>query len=237
MDRTHRWATRSLAAHRSLATQNVAEQTQKSIGEILRKSASVPHGSALIPHSSALFGIVQGGRFEDLRKESARMIGGMDFDGFGIGGSFDKDDMYTTVRWVNELLPEEKPRHLLGIGEPADLFGAVENGCDLFDCVAPTRMARNGTLHTKNGRINISNAMFRNDLGPIDDGCGCYTCKHYTRMYVAHLFRSKEMFAATLASIHNLYFIVHLVKNIRQSILDGQFKKYRAKFLSEYYKE
>ena len=237
MDRTHRWATRSLAAHRSLATQNVAEQTQKSIGEILRKSASVPHGSALIPHSSALFGIVQGGRFEDLRKESARMIGGMDFDGFGIGGSFDKDDMYTTVRWVNELLPEEKPRHLLGIGEPADLFGAVENGCDLFDCVAPTRMARNGTLHTKNGRINISNAMFRNDFGPIDEGCECYTCKNYTRAYVAHLFRSKEMFAATLASIHNLYFIVHLVKNIRQSILDGQFKKYRAKFLSEYYKE
>ena len=166
----------------------------------------------------------------------------MDFDGFGIGGSFDKEDMYTTVRWVNELLPEEKPRHLLGIGEPVDLFGGIENGCDLFDCVAPTRMARNGTLHTKNGRINIFNAPFRNDLGPIDEGCECYTCSprqggaSYTRAYVAHLFRSKEMFAATLASIHNLYFIVNLVKNIRQSILDGRFAEFKQEFLAGYRK-
>ncbi len=206
MERTHRWAQRSLVQHKKGQTKQ------------------------------ALFGIVQGGRFEDLRKESARVIGGMDFNGFGIGGSFDKEDMYTTVRWVNEILPEEKPRHLLGIGEPADLFGAVENGCDLFDCVAPTRMARNGTLHTKNGRINIFNAPFRNDLGPIDEGCGCYTCKNYTRMYVAHLFRSKEMFAATLASIHNLYFIVNLVKNIRQSILDGRFEEFKKEFLMVYQK-
>jgi len=209
MNRTHRWAERSLAAHEKL---NAKEER-------------------------ALFGIVQGGRFEDLRKESAKVIGGMEFNGFGIGGSFDKEDMYTTVRWVNELLPEEKPRHLLGIGEPEDLFGGIENGCDLFDCVAPTRMARNGTLHTKNGRINIFNAPFRNDLGPIDEDCGCYTCKNYTRAYVSHLFRSKEMFAATLGSIHNLYFIVHLVKKIRQSILDGAFPAFKEEFLAGYKKE
>ncbi|MEK7134558.1 MAG: tRNA guanosine(34) transglycosylase Tgt [Patescibacteria group bacterium] len=217
MERTHRWASRSLAEHK-------------------RARRTTQNGK------QALFGIVQGGRFEDLRKESATVIGAMDFDGFGIGGSFDKEDMYTTVRWVNELLPEEKPRHLLGIGEPVDLFGGIENGCDLFDCVAPTRMARNGTLHTKNGRINIFNAPFRNDLGPIDEGCECYTCSprqggaSYTRAYVAHLFRSKEMFAATLASIHNLYFIVNLVKNIRQSILDGRFAEFKQEFLAGYRK-
>ncbi|MCR4306664.1 MAG: tRNA guanosine(34) transglycosylase Tgt [Candidatus Yonathbacteria bacterium] len=208
MDRTHRWAKRSLDAHKK-NTEASAKQ--------------------------ALFGIVQGGRFEDLRKESAQVIAGMDFDGFGIGGSFDKEDMYTVVGWVNTILPEEKPRHLLGIGEPADLFGGVENGCDLFDCVAPTRMARNGTLHTALGRINLFNAKFVNDFTPIEEGCGCYTCTHYTRAYVAHLFRAKEMFAATLASIHNLYFIVHLVKKIRQSILDEQFPEYKGEFLKRYY--
>jgi len=218
MERTHRWAERSLTKHQEL-------------------NGKISRGFASVQHRSAIFGIVQGGRFEDLRKESAKIIGEMDFDGFGIGGSFDKEDMNTAVGWVNKMLPEEKPRHLLGIGEPADLFGAIENGCDLFDCVAPTRMARNGTLHTKKGRINILNAIFRNDFSPIDSECGCYTCIHFTRAYVAHLFRAKEMLAATLASIHNLYFIVHLVKNIRQSILDNIFEKYRKEFLAQYYKK
>src|SRR5579864_1994544 len=125
----------------------------------------------------------------------------MDFDGFGIGGSFAKEDMSEAVRWVNEILPEQKPRHLLGIGEPEDLFGAVENGCDLFDCVAPTRIARNGTLYTKYGKINILNAKYRNDLGKINEGCECYTCKNYTASYLAHLFRANEILANTLASI------------------------------------
>jgi len=216
MDRTHRWAKRSLDKHHELITQM----------------------SEVEPHSfkQALFGIVQGGRFEDLRKESAKIISEMDFDGFGIGGSFDKEDMDTAVGWVNKILPEEKPRHLLGIGEPRDLFGGIENGCDLFDCVAPTRMARNGTLHTKNGRLNILNAKFVNDFSPIDSECECYTCKNYTRAYIAHLFRAKEMFAATLASIHNLYFIVNLVKDIRQSILDDKFSEFKEEFLSRYYK-
>src|SRR3989338_1636295 len=175
----NRWAIRSLKKHKEL---------------LLRKSA-------LSPHESALFGIVQGGRFQDLREESAKVISKMDFDGFGIGGSFTKEDMNTAVGWVNKLLPEDKPRHLLGIGEPADLFGGVENGADLFDCVAPTRIARNGTLYTENGRINILNAKFIEDFTPIDETCECYTCKNYTRAYLSHLFRAKEMFAATLASI------------------------------------
>ena len=207
MDRTHRWAIRSLEAH-------------KKVGQ---------------PHQN-LFGIVQGGRFEDLRAESAKFISGLDFDGFGIGGSFVKEDMDTAVAWVNNILPEEKPRHLLGVGEPEDLFGGIENGIDTFDCVAPTRMARNGALYTKQGKINILNAQFRNDLTPIDADCGCYTCKNYTRAYVGHLFRAKEMLAGTLASIHNLYFIVNLVKQIRQSILDDKFDEFKTEFLAKYVK-
>ena len=211
MDRTHRWAQRSLARHKELLKEN---------GE-----------------KRALLGIVQGGRHEDLRKESARIIAGMDFDGFGIGGSFDKEDMHTAVGWVNEILPEDKPRHLLGIGEPIDLFGGIENGVDLFDCVAPTRMARNGTIHTKDGRINILNAKFINDFTPIDSDCNCYTCQNYTRAYLAHLFRAKEMLASTLASIHNLHFTIKLVDDIRQSILDENFEEFKGEFLGRYYGE
>jgi len=222
MERTHRWAERSLNTHNSL-------------GRPMSKHLDIGR-----PSGQALFGIVQGGRFEDLRKESARVIAGLcppagGFDGFGIGGSFEKEDMYTVVGWVNKILPEDKPRHMLGIGEPADLFGGIENGCDLFDCVAPTRIGRNGTLYTKNGKINILNAKFREDYTPIEKDCKCYTCQNYTRCYVAHLFRAKEMFASTLASIHNLYFIVKLVDNIRQSILNNEFEEHKKIFLSQYY--
>ena len=219
MDRTHRWASRSLAEHK-----RARRLTQNERG--LSRN-----------EGQALFGIVQGGRFQDLREESAKTISKMDFDGFGIGGSFTKEDMNTAVGWVNKLLPEDKPRHLLGIGEPSDLFGGVENGADLFDCVAPTRIARNGSLYTNNGRINIFNTQFRSDFTPIDNSCACYTCKNYTRAYVAHLFRSKEMFAATLASIHNLYFIVKLVDKIRKSILEGRFEKDKKEFIGQYYKK
>lgn len=223
MDRTHRWAKRSLSAHIKLSNGK-------------RSDLKGVQGQTLGNRSlQGLLGIVQGGRFQDLREASANVIAKMDFDGFGIGGSFTKEDMNTAVGWVNKLLPEEKPRHLLGIGEPADIFGGVENGADLFDCVAPTRIARNGSLHTEHGRINIFNAQYRTDFTPIDDNCRCYTCINYTRAYVAHLFRSKEMFAATLASIHNLYFTVNLVDRIRQSILDGNFEKFRDVFLIKYY--
>jgi len=207
MERTHRWARQSLAHHKYLSA-----------------------------GKQALFGIVQGGRFEDLRKESAKIISQMDFAGFGIGGSFEKKDMDTAVGWVNKILPKEKPRHLLGIGEPEDLFGGIQNGVDLFDCVAPTRMARNGTLHTKNGRININNSKFKNDFSPIDKNCQCQICQNYSRAYVAHLFRAKEMLAGTLASIHNLYFITNLVDKIRQSILENNFFEFKKEFLKQYYK-
>lgn len=206
LDRTHRWARQSLKYHRA---QSISDR-------------------------QAIFGIVQGGRHEDLRKKSAKEIGEMDFDGFGIGGSFEKTDMTGVVKWVNEILPEEKPRHLLGIGEPEDLFMAVENGCDLFDCVAPTRIARTGQVYTDYGKINLRNQKYKNDFSPISDNCECYTCKNYSKAYLSHLFRSEEILSATLASIHNLYFIVNLVKKIRESILKNEFFIYKKIFFDKY---
>lgn len=212
MDRTHRWALRSLQAHEALDKEN----------------------------KQSLFGVVQGGRHEDLRKESAKVLRdmktekGSTFDGFGIGGSFDKDDMSTAVAWVNDILPEDKPRHLLGIGDPIDIFLGVENGCDLFDCVAPTRIARNGSLYTKLGPINIMNSKYKEDQEPIENDCDCYTCKNYSKAYLSHLFRSKEILANTLASTHNLFFIINLVNKIRQSILDDSFDKFKESFIEQY---
>ncbi len=210
MDRTHRWARRSLEHFKQI-------------------SGKQP--------SQGLFGVVQGGRHKDLREESARVLGAMDFAGYGIGGSFDKDDMVTAVGWVNAILPEDKPRHLLGIGEPEDIFGGVENGCDIFDCVAPTRMGRNGTLHTRDGKINLLNAKFIRDFTPVDSECDCYTCRNYTRAYVAHLFRSNEMLAGTLGSIHNLRFLISLVDQMREAILDGTFDTLKTNFIARYYKK
>ena len=190
-----------------------------------------------VQNSQALFGIIQGGRYEDLRKESAAFIGNMDFEGFGIGGSFDKDDMNKVVAIVNKILPEEKPRHMLGIGDPIDLFMGVENGMDFFDCVAPTRMARHGSLHTENGRINIKNAKFKDDFSAIDKNCECYTCGSYSRAYINHLLRENEILGMTLASIHNQFFIVNLAERIRQSLLDENFFEYKKDFLEKYYKK
>lgn len=197
MNRTHRWALRSLKRHVELDPKN----------------------------QQALFGVVQGGRFEDLRKESAKALGemkletGEEFDGFGIGGSFNKEDMGTAVRWVNEILPEDKPRHLLGIGEPSDVVEGIQNGCDLFDCVAPTRNARNGSLYSDDGRVNILNAKHKEDFSPVIADCGCYTCLNYSKAYLHHLFRSKEMLASTLATVHNLYYLITMVDNIREDLL------------------
>ena len=206
LSRTHAWAKRSLDYHKSKPN----AETQ------------------------ALFGIVQGGLEKDLRKKSAEYISSLSFDGFGIGGSYTKEHMALTTKLVNEILPEEKPRHLLGIGEPEDLFMGVENGVDLFDCVLPTRLGRNGTIYTKNGKIIIMNTKFRNDFEPVEKDCECYTCQNYSRAYIAHLFHGKEMLAGTLASVHNLYFIANLVKKIRQSILDDTFFEYKEEFLRNY---
>jgi queuine tRNA-ribosyltransferase len=242
LERTHRWAERSLKEHQKLISEKTEEYFLEGVSQADEPRGSAPLASGdsdPIKNDSfvfkpALFGIVQGGRDEGLRKKSAKAISAMDFDGFGIGGSFAKEDMSTAVKWVNEILPEEKPRHLLGIGEPEDLFMGIENGVDLFDCVLPTRLGRNGTMYTKNGKIIIMNTKFRNDFSSIEKDCECYTCQNYSRAYVAHLFHGKEMLAGTLASIHNLYFIVNLVKKIRQSILDDKFFEFKEEFLKGY---
>lgn len=230
LERTHMWAKRCLEEHKRLSGAE-SDTFSQSLGDELRSTTpSKKHANS----ASALFGIVQGGRDETLRKKSAKFISSLDFDGFGIGGSFAKEDMSTAVKWVNEILPEEKPRHLLGIGEPEDLFMGVENGVDLFDCVLPTRLGRNGMIYTKNGKINITNTKYRNTFTPIEVDCMCYTCKNYTCAYIAHLFHGKEMLAGTLATTHNLYFIVNLMKKIRQSILDDKFFEFKEDFLKNY---
>ncbi|MFH1608960.1 MAG: tRNA guanosine(34) transglycosylase Tgt [Patescibacteria group bacterium] len=249
LDRTHSWAERSLKEHiKLITTPNPLLEKEGSKKNSPPLKGGVPEGRG--GDFPALFGIVQGGREESLRKKSAEVIskmkvpfpsgrveGGAGFDGFGIGGSFAKEDMSSAVKWVNEILPEEKPRHLLGIGEPEDLFMGIENGVDLFDCVLPTRLGRNGTIYTKYGKIAITNTKYRNDFEKIEEDCECYACKNYTRSYIAHLFHGKEMLGGTLASIHNLYFIMNLVKKIRQSILDDNFFEYKESFLKTYLKE
>jgi queuine tRNA-ribosyltransferase len=196
LDRTHAWAKRSLERHKALGVSSATGEQQ------------------------ALFGVVQGGAYEDLRKESARVLGAMDFDGYGIGGSFTKDDMTTAVRFVNEILPEGKPRHLLGIGEPLDILLAIEQGVDTFDCVTPTRIARNGALLTYDGRINLFNASYKNDMSPVSDNPDWYTHR-YTKSYLSHLFRADEMLAGTLASIHNLKFLTTLCEDARKHLIAG----------------
>ena len=188
----------------------------------------------------ALFGVLQGAQYEDLRRKAAKDLGsmsedGVSFDGFGIGGALDKQTLGDILRWVNEELPEDKPRHFLGIGEPDDLFVGVENGADTFDCVAPSRQARTSSVFTKDGRLNISNAPHKREFIPIEDDCTCYTCKNYTRAYLCHLFRSKEMVAATLATIHNQHFIVGLVDKMRQTIVSGDFFEFKKEFMGRYY--
>ncbi len=198
MERTHRWAKRSVLAHK----QNY---------DALKKQG--------------LYGVVQGGRYLDLRQESARTLAAMDFDGFGIGGSFSKADLGEALTVVNEILPEDKPRHLLGIGEPEDIVAGVHQGCDTFDCVAPTRLARTGTIYERTNeghrRTNLLNTKYQLDFSKPDESCNCYVCTHYTKAYLAHLFRSKEMLGAHLASLHNLYYIVNFTKRLREKILQS----------------
>ena len=188
----------------------------------------------------ALFGVLQGAQYEDLRRKAARDLAGLNesgisFDGFGLGGALDKGNLGTIVGWMCEELPRDKPRHLLGIGEPDDLFIGVENGADTFDCVAPSRQARTSAVFTRDGRINLTNAKYQRQFSPIDDQCDCYTCSHYTAAYLAHLFRSKEMVAGTLATIHNEQFIVRLVDQMRTTIETGDFFEFKREFLGRFY--
>ena len=215
MSRTYDWAIRCLDEHKRLTDQRVGKPYQ------------------------ALFGVIQGAQYEDLRKKAASDLGamsssGIEFDGFGIGGALDKDSLGTIVGWVNSTLPQEKPKHLLGIGAPEDLFVGVENGVDTFDCVLASRIARTSAVYTMTGRFNVSNAPYVRDFNPIDDECDCYTCKNYTRAYLCHLFRGKETLAGTLATIHNERFIVRLVDQMRQAIIDGTFQDMKKEFMGRY---
>lgn len=210
LERTHRWAKRCLDRHLELGVSSATGKMQ------------------------ALYGVVQGGAYDDLRKESACTLGAMNFDGYGIGGSFTKEDMDKTVKVVTENLPESKPRHLLGIGEPIDFFIGIEYGIDTFDCVSPTRVARNGAIYTPHGRINITNSKYKNDMSPVSDDEASYS-HSYTKSYLHHLFKSDEIFAYTLASIHNLYFIHSLVDAIRKSIEENRFFEYKKEFCDAYY--
>ena len=214
--RTQAWAVRCLAAH----------------AELTRTRADKPY--------QALFGVVQGAQYEDLRRQAARdlaalEVGGASFDGFGIGGALEKENLGTIVGWVADELPFDKPRHLLGISEPDDFFAAVAAGADTFDCVMPSRVARNAALYTRDGRFNVNTAANRRAFGPIERGCDCYTCAHYTRAYLHHLFKAKEMLASTLATIHNERFTVRLVDDIRAAIESGDFDAFRSEFLGRFY--
>lgn len=184
----------------------------------------------------ALFGVIQGAQYEDLRRETSRHLGGLPFDGFGIGGAIQKDKLADIVRWVNQELPKDKPKHLLGISEPNDIFAAIENGVDTFDCVSPTRVGRNGAFYTYEGRKNIKGAIYKHDFEPLVEDCACYTCQNYSRAYLNHLAKAGEILGLSLMSIHNEYFIIKLVDDIRASILDGSFHALKADWLTRYYR-
>ncbi len=199
MERTHRWAIQCLTAF----------QNKKS--KIKNKK-------------QALFGIIQGGKYKDLRIESAKFIGSLPFDGFGIGGEFgdDKKTMMKMISWVNDELPEQKPRHLLGIGYPEDIPKIIKAGVDMFDCVVPTHYARRGVAFTSLGKIDIAKSVFVNDKNPLDKKCPCRVCQNYKRNYLCHLFRAKEITAMSLLTFHNLYFFNSLVEEIRHKIRKGE---------------
>lgn len=183
----------------------------------------------------ALFAVIQGAQHEDLRRATARDLGDQTFDGFGIGGAIEKAKLGEIVRWVNEELPEDKPKHMLGISEPDDIFVAIENGVDTFDCVSPTRVGRNGAFYTYEGRMNIQGAKYKEDFTPLIKDCKCYACKHYTRAYIRHLINAKEILGMTLLSLHNEHFIIKLVDDIRESIDDGSFHDLKKSWLKRYY--
>jgi len=187
-------------------------------------------------HDQALFGIVQGGIFPDLRAESARFIASLDFPGNAIGGlsvGETKEAMHAILEVVDPLLPEDKPRYLMGVGTPEDLINGVMRGVDIFDCVLPTRLARHKAAFTSRGRVNVSKAENARSTRPIDEACDCYTCSNFSRAYLRHLIAAKEMLASTLLSIHNIYALIRIAKEMREAIFEGQFSAYAARVLHE----
>ncbi len=215
MDRTHRWARLCYEAHYVNPSPDYASKAQR----------------------QALFGIVQGGTFADLRRESAEFIASIPFPGYAIGGlavGESKSQMYETTVQVTELLPSDKPRYLMGVGSPEDLVEGVAQGVDMFDCVLPTRVARNGALFTRTGRVNIANRRFAEQDSPLEEDCDCYSCRNFTAAYLWHLFKAKEVLGLRLASVHNLRFILRLMDGMRQSILEGRFEGFRRDFHDAY---
>ncbi len=208
VERTLRWAKRGLAVHQN--------------------------------ENQSLFGIVQGGEFEDLRKWSAEETVKCNFDGYSIGGTSvgeDKKTMYEMIDHSIKYLPEDKPRYLMGVGDPIDILEGVERGIDMFDCVHPTRLARHAHAFTRNGKINLKNLKYKEDFTPVDDTCDCYCCKHYTKAYIRHLMVAEETFGSRLLSIHNLRFLIRLVEEIRTSIDEGTFQEYKNQFMETYKKK
>lgn len=187
-----------------------------------------------------LFGIVQGGEYEDLRRTCAEKLVEIGFDGYSVGGTSvgeDKKTMYKMVEYSTKYLPEHKLRYLMGVGDPIDLIENVMRGIDLFDCVSPTRLARHGHAYTKKGKINIKNSKYKEDFTAIESVCNCYACKNYTRAYIRHLITANETFGARLLSIHNITFLINLMKEIRENIKEDTLEEFRDKFILEYYGE
>jgi len=186
----------------------------------------------------AMFGIVQGGIFEDLRAESARVLSSLDFPGYAIGGlsvGESKADMLRILDCVTPLLPTDKPRYLMGVGSPEDLVEGVARGIDIFDCVLPTRLARNGAVFTPDGRMNLRNAVHAEDSRPIQEGCTCYACTHFSRAYLRHLVMSQEILGLYLGTLHNIHFLLQLMRAMRQAVLCGEFAAFRQDFIGRYH--
>lgn len=206
VERTSRWAERGLKAHAK-------------------------------PNQQGLFGIIQGAGYKELRQQSAKDLVSMDFPGYSIGGlsvGEPKHLMNEVLDYTTPLIPEDKPRYLMGVGTADSLIDGVIRGVDMFDCVLPTRIARNGTCMTSKGRVVIKNAQYERDFGPLDDKCDCYTCKNYTRAYIRHLIKADETFGLRLTSYHNLYFLLNVMKNVRQAIMDDNLLEFRENFFEEY---
>ena len=206
IERTTRWAARCLKAHQR-------------------------------PEDQALFGIIQGGEYKDLREQSAKELVSLDFPGYAIGGlsvGEPKPVMYDMVEHTEQFMPKDKPRYLMGVGSPDALIECSIRGMDMFDCVLPTRIARNGTCMTSNGRLVVKNAKYADDLRPLDEQCDCYTCQHYTRTYIRHLVKAEETFGIRLTTIHNLHFLLKLMEDIRQAIREDRLLDFKDEFFEQY---
>ncbi|WMJ19214.1 tRNA guanosine(34) transglycosylase Tgt [Geobacillus kaustophilus] len=206
IERTSRWAERCLKAHRR-------------------------------PNEQGLFGIVQGGEYEDLRRQSARDLVSLDFPGYAVGGlsvGEPKEVMNRVLEFTTPLLPADKPRYLMGVGSPDSLIDGAIRGIDMFDCVLPTRIGRNGTVMTSEGRVVIKNAQYARDFSPLDPNCDCYTCRNYTRAYIRHLIKCDETFGIRLTSYHNVYFLIKLMEQVRQAIREDRLADFREEFFERY---